>query len=139
MFAVDPAFDAASEPLVSLPLCEARLQNDARFPWLILIPRIAGVVEIEDLGPEDRARLLDEAVRAGQAVRAMGLALGRPAVKLNLGLLGNITRQLHVHIVGRRDDDPCWPGPVWGPGTPAAYDPHDLAAIRAAAIGVLKP
>ena len=139
MFAVDPAFDAASEPLVSLPLCEARLQNDARFPWLILIPRIAGVVEIEDLGPEDRARLLDEAVRAGQAVRAMGLALGRPAVKLNLGLLGNITRQLHVHIVGRRDDDPCWPGPVWGQGTPAAYDPHDLAAIRAAAIGVLKP
>jgi diadenosine tetraphosphate (Ap4A) HIT family hydrolase len=139
VFAVDPAFDAASEPLVSLPLCEARLQNDARFPWLILIPRIAGVVEIEDLGPEDRARLLDEAVRAGQAVRAMGLALGRPAVKLNLGLLGNITRQLHVHIVGRRDDDPCWPGPVWGQGTPAAYDPHDLAAIRAAAIGVLKP
>jgi diadenosine tetraphosphate (Ap4A) HIT family hydrolase len=136
VFAVDPAFDAASEPLVSLPLCEARLQNDARFPWLILIPRIAGVVEIEDLGPEDRARLLDEAVRAGQAVRAMGLALGRPAVKLNLGLLGNITRQLHVHIVGRRDDDPCWPGPVWGQ---AAYDPHDLAAIRAAAIGVLKP
>lgn len=139
MFAVDPAFDAASEPLVSLPLCEARLQNDARFPWLILIPRIAGVVEIEDLGPEDRARLMDEAVLGGRAVRAMGEALGRPVQKLNLGQLGNITRQLHVHIVGRRDDDPCWPGPVWGQGTPAAYDPHDLAAIRAAAIGVLKP
>jgi diadenosine tetraphosphate (Ap4A) HIT family hydrolase len=139
MFRIDPAFEAASEPLASLPLSEARLQNDARFPWLILIPRRDGLVEIEDLAPDDRARLLDEAVLAGRAVRAMGQALGRPVEKLNLGQLGNLTRQLHLHVVGRRADDPCWPGPVWGQGERAPYDIEALSKVRAAALGVLRP
>lgn len=137
MFRIDPAFDGASVPLVSLPFCEARLQDDARFCWLILIPRVAGAVEIEDLAREDRARLMDEVVLAGRAVRAMGEALGRPVGKLNLGQLGNITRQLHLHVVGRRPDDPCWPGPVWGQGVRVAYGIEDLARVRRAAIRVL--
>lgn len=139
MFALDPAFLAASEPLISLPLCEARLQNDRRFPWIILIPRVAGAVEIEDLQPEARDCLLDEAVLAGRAVRAMGAALGRPVEKLNLGQLGNLTRQLHLHVVGRRADDPCWPGPVWGQGEPAACEAEELTLVRAAALGALGP
>jgi len=138
MVRIDPAFDGASEPLASLPLCEVRLQNDARFPWLILIPCIDGLVEIEDLGQGDRVRLLDEAVLSGRAVRAIGEALGRPVEKLNIGQLGNLTRQLHVHVVGRRADDPCWPGPVWGQGAPAGYEINDLAVARAAALGVLR-
>jgi diadenosine tetraphosphate (Ap4A) HIT family hydrolase len=139
MFALDPAFDAASEVLIALPLCEVRLQNDRRFPWLILIPRLAGAVEIEDLDPADRARLMDEAVLAGRAVRAIGRAIRRPVEKLNLGQLGNVTRQLHLHVVGRRADDPCWPGPVWGQGEPAAYFLEELALARAAALKSLAP
>jgi diadenosine tetraphosphate (Ap4A) HIT family hydrolase len=139
MFAPDPAFDAASETLFILPLCEVRLQNDTRFPWLILIPRLEGAVEIEDLNPEDRAGLMNEGVLAGRAVRAIGQALGRPVQKLNLGQLGNITRQLHLHVVGRRADDPCWPGPVWGQGEPVAYGPEELALARVAALEGLAP
>jgi diadenosine tetraphosphate (Ap4A) HIT family hydrolase len=133
VFELDPAFLATSKALASLALCEARLQRDARFAWIVLVPRIAGAVELEDLSVEERAMLTSEIVAAGQAVRAIGAALGRPVEKLNIGQLGNITRQLHVHIVGRRADDPCWPGPVWGQGTSAAYAAEDLE--RAAAVG----
>jgi diadenosine tetraphosphate (Ap4A) HIT family hydrolase len=137
MFLLDPAFLVTSEPLASLRLCDARLQGDARFPWIVLIPRAAGAAEIEDLAPENRAALLDETLLAGQAVRAVGHALGRPVAKLNVGQLGNITRQLHVHVVGRRPDDAAWPGPVWGHGTAAPYSGPALAQALEAARTVL--
>ena len=133
MFALDPAFLPTSTALPGLALCEARLQLDARFPWIVLIPRIDGAIELEDLSVEERAMLMAEIVVAGEAVQAVGAALLRPVEKLNVGQLGNITRQLHVHVVGRRADDPCWPGPVWGQGLAAPYDPDSLeAALRAA-------
>ena len=116
MFATHPAFDAGSLALGSLGLSEVRLQLDSRFPWLILIPRVAGAREIEDLTPADRVQLTEEIVLAGRAVRAIGEALGAPVEKLNVGALGNVTPQLHVHVVGRRSDDVAWPGPVWGVG-----------------------
>jgi diadenosine tetraphosphate (Ap4A) HIT family hydrolase len=134
MFELDPAFLTSSHALISLPLCEARLQLDARFAWIVLVPRIAGAVEIEDLSVEERAMLTAEIVYAGEAVRAVGAALGRPVAKLNVGQLGNITHQLHVHVVGRRADDPCWPGPVWGQGAAEDYEPEALRAAVVAAI-----
>jgi diadenosine tetraphosphate (Ap4A) HIT family hydrolase len=135
VFELDPAFLTTSEALRELPLCEARLQLDARFPWIVLIPRVDGTVEIEDLSVEERAMLVAEIALAGEAVRAMGAALGRPVEKLNVGQLGNITRQLHVHVVGRRADDPAWPRPVWGQGTAEAYDTLGLkVAMRAARV-----
>jgi diadenosine tetraphosphate (Ap4A) HIT family hydrolase len=76
---------------------------------------------------------MTEIAAAGAAVRAIGAALGRPVEKLNVGQLGNVTCQLHVHVVGRRHDDPCWPGPVWGRGTPEAYCDAALASAKAAA------
>jgi diadenosine tetraphosphate (Ap4A) HIT family hydrolase len=134
MFQLDPAFLLASTGLPGLALCEARLQLDARFPWIVLIPRIDGAVELADLSVEERAMLMAEIVVAGEAVRAVGAALLRPVEKLNVGQLGNVTRQLHVHVVGRRQDDPCWPGPVWGQGVAQAYATEALeAALRAAA------
>src|SRR5271155_5034048 len=88
-FAVSAAILSTSEPLLSLTLCEARLQADARWPWLVLIPPPAGAKEIEHLSAADRAVLIEEATLAGAAVRAIGSALGRPVEKLNLGALGN--------------------------------------------------
>jgi diadenosine tetraphosphate (Ap4A) HIT family hydrolase len=136
MFVLDPAFEAGSTPLACLGLCEARLQLDARFPWLILIPRLAGARELEDLSAADRARLIEEIVLAGRAVRAMGQALGRPVAKLNVGSLGNLTPQLHVHVVGRRPDDAAWPGSVWGSGVAQPWPAPALAAVRRAALAV---
>jgi diadenosine tetraphosphate (Ap4A) HIT family hydrolase len=95
---------------------------------------MAGAVELDDLTAADRLALLDEIAAAGRAVRAVGAAFGRPVAKLNVGQLGNITRQLHVHIVGRREDDPSWPGPVWGHGAAVAYGDSALALARAAAL-----
>src|SRR5258706_14145297 len=94
MFALDPAFEGTSTALARLALCDARLQADARWPWIVLIPRRAGLLELEDLTPDDRARLMNEIVLAGAAVRAIGAAFGRPGEKLNVGRPGNITRQL---------------------------------------------
>ena len=130
-FRPDPAFEAGSVAAAEWALCHVRIQNDARFPWLILIPRVAGAVEIDDLSRADRAVLLEETVRAGEIVRRLGQAAGRPIDKLNIAALGNVTAQLHVHVVGRRRDDPLWPDPVWGRGVSEAYGADELAAALA--------
>jgi diadenosine tetraphosphate (Ap4A) HIT family hydrolase len=134
---LDPAFLRTSEPLGDLALSHVRLQADARYAWVVLIPRVEGARELEDLSVEQRATLMDEIVRAGAAVRAVGEALGPPVEKLNVGQLGNLTPQLHVHVVGRRADDPAWPGPVWGFGAAEAFDADQLAVALAAARGAL--
>lgn len=117
MFSPDLAFGSGSVALGELELCHVRLQDDARFPWLILIPRRSGAVELEDLGFADRRQLGEEIILAGRVIRQYAASCDRSIDKLNVGALGNITRQLHVHVIGRRTDDPAWPGPVWG--TPA--------------------
>ncbi len=128
-FHPDPAFQAGSVFAVDWPLCHVRLQDDARFPWLILIPRVSGATEIEQLSAADRAVLMDEIVRAGAVVRALGEAAGRPIDKLNVAALGNVTAQLHVHVVGRRRDDPLWPDPVWGRGGGEPHQPEELPGV----------
>jgi diadenosine tetraphosphate (Ap4A) HIT family hydrolase len=132
MFQLDPAFPATSHLLGDLPLCQARLQADARYAWIVLLPRVEGARELEDLTADQRRQLMDEILLAGEAARAVGAALGRPVAKLNVGQLGNVTPQLHVHVVGRRPDDAAWPGPVWGHGAAAAYGPEALQTALAA-------
>jgi diadenosine tetraphosphate (Ap4A) HIT family hydrolase len=133
MFVLDPAFPATSAFVADLPLCQARLQADARWPWLVLVPRVAGMREIEDLAPDARASLMDEILAAGRAVRALGVLSGREVEKLNIAALGNVTPQLHIHVVGRRADDAAWPGPVWGFGAAEPYEDHRLARTLARA------
>jgi diadenosine tetraphosphate (Ap4A) HIT family hydrolase len=138
-FHLDERLEMASTPLADLALCQARLQLDARWPWLVLIPRRPDLVELEALAAEDRAMLWDELARAGQAVRGIGAALGAEVEKLNVGALGNVVPQLHVHVVGRRHGDANWPGPVWGYGSPEPYGETALERARAAALPFLHP
>lgn len=121
-FSVAPAFEAGSVAAAEWPLCHVRLQDDARFPWLILIPRVEGAVELEDLSVEQRTMLMEETVRAGALVRRLGAV-----EKLNVGAIGNVTAQLHVHVVGRRRDDGLWPDPVWGRGPVFPYTDDERA------------
>lgn len=123
-FVLDPRLKADTQPVVSLELSDVLLMNDARFPWLVLVPRRAGMVEICDLSGAEQATLWQEANRAAQALRAVA-----PFDKLNLGALGNIVRQLHVHVVGRRERDAAWPGPVWGSGRALPYDEVSLERL----------
>jgi diadenosine tetraphosphate (Ap4A) HIT family hydrolase len=137
MFEIDPAFVATSEPVGDLALSHVRLQADARFPWIVLIPRRPLATELEDLAAGERDVLMEEILRAGSAVRAVASALGRPASKLNVGQLGNVTPQLHVHVIARRPDDAAWPAPVWGVGTAEPYAPDALQSALAAARAAL--
>jgi len=125
-FALDPRLATDTRPVASLPLCDVLLMNDARYPWLILVPRRAGLVEIADLHDDEQAVLWQEVDRAAAALRAAA-----PCDKLNLGALGNIVRQLHVHVVARVEGDAAWPGPVWGHGQAAAYDGKQLGTLLA--------
>ena len=136
-FALDPAFVATSAALGDLPLCHVRLQLDARYPWLVLIPRLDGLSELEDLSVSDRAVLMEETILAGAAVRAMAEILGLAIDKLNIGALGNVTPQLHIHVVGRRVGDPAWPGPVWGHSSGLAYEADVLERAVGAARAAL--
>lgn len=130
-FQPDPAFEASSLFAADSGLCHIRLQDDARFPWLILIPRRPNVVELEDLSETDRTALTEDIIRAGRIVRAMGEAFGHPIDKLNVAALSNVTPQLHVHVVGRRRDDPLWPDPVWGRGEQQSWSQNQKATLLA--------
>jgi diadenosine tetraphosphate (Ap4A) HIT family hydrolase len=99
-----------------LSLCRVLLMNDCRFPWAILVPRRAGLVELTDLAAADRARLIEETAQVAAALKKLS-----GAEKMNIGALGNIVRQLHVHVVGRSEGDDAWPGPVWGAGARVPY------------------
>jgi len=127
-FKADPAFETGSVVVCDWPLCEVRLQDDARFPWLILIPRRPGLLELEELTAAERVALMDEIVRAGGRARALGEAARPPVPKLNGVALGNVTAQRHVHIVGRRHDDGLWPDPVWGRGAALSHGANALQA-----------
>jgi diadenosine tetraphosphate (Ap4A) HIT family hydrolase len=111
-----------------LPLCRVLLMNDARWPWLILVPRREGLVELVDLEPPDQTHLMDEAGRAARFLKSQARA-----DKINVGALGNIVRQLHLHIVARVIGDPAWPGPVWGYGLATPYGDDAAQALIAAA------
>lgn len=125
-FVLDARLAADTLSVTDLPLCRVLLMKDARFPWLILVPRRAGMVEILDLTPEAQAQLWTEITLAADGLRAETQPL-----KLNIGALGNIVRQLHVHIVARFDGDAAWPGPVWGSGPAQPYEDAALAGLAA--------
>ena len=100
-------------------LCRVLLMDDAQFPWLVLVPRRAGLAELDELAKRERTQLMDEIMRAMKVLRGVV-----ECDKLNVGALGNIVRQLHVHVVARREDDAAWPGPVWGHGPAHHYLPE---------------
>ena len=115
-FVLDPRLAADSVFIADGPLSQLRLMDDARFPWLLLVPRVQNAEEWVDLDGGQQRLLLAELNQAAALLRALG-----PCDKLNIGALGNIVRQLHVHVVARRENDAAWPGPVWGSGPRAAY------------------
>ena len=126
LFELDPRLAADSAFVADGPLSQVRLMDDTRFPWLLLVPRVAGAAEWIDLDGGQQRLLLAEINQVSQLLRA-----ANGVEKLNIGALGNIVRQLHVHIVGRHAGDAAWPGPVWGSGT-AVRHAADALAQRAA-------
>jgi diadenosine tetraphosphate (Ap4A) HIT family hydrolase len=124
-FALDPRLAADTIEIGDLGLSRVLLMNDARYLWLILAPRRDNLSELVDLDGPDRAVLMEEIAAVSRPlIRSPGVD------KINVGALGNIVRQLHIHVVARRFNDAAWPGPVWGAGSAQRYEAE--AALKIA-------
>jgi len=121
-FLLHPQLLADTHPVCELTLCSVRLMDDARFPWLILVPRQPFLRELVDLSADDQVTLLREINRASRVLQRL-----YRTDKLNVGALGNLVPQLHVHVISRRIDDDAWPRPVWGVGQAEPYAPRNLS------------
>jgi diadenosine tetraphosphate (Ap4A) HIT family hydrolase len=117
-FVLDPRLSVESLEIGGLKLCKVWLFDDARFPWLVLVPQRRELVEIIDLDARDQALLTEDIATASKILKS---ATG--CYKLNVAALGNQVRQLHVHIIARFENDAAWPVPVWGIGEREPYDP----------------
>ena len=126
-FVVDPVIVSLTRPLADWPLCRVFLYNDSRYQWGLLVPRRPGAVEMCDLTLEDQQQLMAEIVQLSNLIRPL------PGVeKLNVGNLGNMVTQLHVHVIGRFKGDPAWPGPVWGHSDPRPWTDPATAPLALA-------
>ena len=120
-FVLNPQIEADSHFIADLELSHVRLHKNAAFPWIMLMPKRADMVEIIDLDEMDRNQLFAEIVQASQIMKN----LFQPK-KLNVANIGNMVSQLHVHVVARYEDDKAWPGPIWNSGVKADYNEIDL-------------
>ena len=123
-FALDPRLAADTFVVGETPLSQVLLMNDARYPWLILVPWQCDVTEPFELSEADQAQLWRESMRLGEAMKAHFAAN-----KLNIAALGNQVAQLHVHHIARFHADDAWPGPVWGVGNAVRYGDATLKAL----------
>jgi len=124
-FQLHPRLADDTQLVGDLPLCQLLLMNDRRFPWCVLVPRQADLRELHDLSADALAGLMNEVVTVSTALESHCNAF-----KINVGALGNLVPQLHVHVVARRENDAAWPGPVWGHGQAVPYEEAEAARLR---------
>lgn len=113
---LDPRLAADTHPVTSLSLCDVRLMDDTRYPWLVLVPRAAEASDWDDLPRDVQSELATEIDLACRALRQE-----YQPHKLNVATLGNIVSQMHIHVIARFREDAAWPGPVWGRGEAIRY------------------
>lgn len=121
-FQLHPRLAADCILIGRMPLSQLLLLDDARYPWFVLVPRIPGATEIYELEEDDQRRLWQESARLSRFMKQ-----AFHADKLNIGVLGNLVPQLHMHHVARFHTDPAWPGPVWGHSDPHPYAKHAIS------------
>ena len=126
-FVLDPRLDGDTIEIIRWPLSLVLLMNDARYPWLMLVPRRVGVSELTDLSDADQLQLHRESMALTQFMKTWF-----EAEKMNVASLGNVVAQLHVHHVARYQSDESWPAPVWGRGEAQRYTPEACQTLLAA-------
>ena len=124
MFELDSRLHNDTYFVCDLTLCRVLLMNDKQFPWLILVPMRNNIAEIIDLPEQEQQTLLAESAKVSKVLQQVF-----SPYKLNVGALGNVVRQLHVHHVARFENDVAWPKPVWGNQAPVAFDDAEASAI----------
>ncbi len=126
-WSLHPQLASATAAVGDLPLCRVLAADDANYPWVVLVPRRVGAVEIIDLDEAQRAQLMAEIARVCAALKEL-----TACDKLNVAAIGNVVPQLHVHVVARWTDDAAWPKPVWGAVPPTPYAAGELESLVAA-------
>lgn len=121
MFTLDSKLEADTAYIGRLPLSKVLLLNDARYPWLVLVPAYPDLYELYHLSKKERAQLIEETNWIAEK-----LADAYSADSMNVGALGNVVSQLHVHCVVRHQTDAAWPGPVWGHSPAQRYSDEAL-------------
>ncbi|GAA0210625.1 HIT family protein [Kangiella japonica] len=125
-FKLDARLERDCILLGNFELCQVLLMNDANYPWLILVPRVSGIRETYELSGSQKATLMKE---SNFVLEAMAKTFN--ADKMNLGALGNIVPQLHIHHIVRYETDLAWPAPVWGKVEPKPYSDSEREAVVA--------
>ncbi|MEP1443390.1 MAG: HIT family protein [Hyphomicrobiales bacterium] len=123
-FSLSDKLEADTFSVLDLRLSTVRLMNDARYPWIIMVPRIAHIEEMYELSRVEQSFLMEEMSAVSRAVKAV-----TNPTKMNVGALGNIVRQLHIHVIARFDTDATWPDPVWGKGEAKPYNDDGAAFL----------
>jgi diadenosine tetraphosphate (Ap4A) HIT family hydrolase len=131
-FALDQRLQQDCVVLGKLEFCQLLLMNNAAVPWFVLVPDTTQT-EVCDLTSAEQALLWTEVNTVAEYVRSH-----YQTDKLNIGAIGNVVSQLHVHVVGRREDDYCWPGVVWGSAIENLYTDDEVAAVVSSATENLK-
>ncbi|WP_433771761.1 HIT domain-containing protein [Pseudomonas putida] len=132
MFALDSRLQQDTLPIGDFPLCRLLLSNDSNYPWFILVPRRDDISEIFQLGVADQQLLWQETTALAELLKT-----AFDADKMNVGALGNVVSQLHMHVIVRKREDAAWPAPVWGKHPAIPYSAGQVAAIREQLRGVL--
>lgn len=125
MFSLHERLRADTLEITRLRLSRVLLMDDRSFPWLILVPERENVRELYDLDEKARSVLIEEIALASRIIQH----LYRPE-KINIGALGNIVAQLHIHVIGRFKSDRAWPGPAWGVGPAQPYGSEEGEGTR---------
>jgi len=119
-FTLDPRLNADTIPIPGTRSFKLLLMNDKRWPWIILVPEFPDARDIEDVDHGGLEPVIGMLADLSRTLKEMGVC-----DSTNVATLSNVVTQLHWHVVGRREGDPNWPGPVWGYGKPVPYSPEE--------------
>lgn len=122
MFTLHERLRADTFDVTRLNLSRVLLMNDSSYPWLILVPERENIRELYELNDKDRAVLIEEITLASRIIQHL-----YKTDKINVGALGNLVPQLHIHVIGRFESDRAWPGPAWGAGLAQPYGDDERA------------
>ena len=125
MFELHPQLQADTIPIKDLDICTVLLMNDSNYPWLILVPKRPNIREIFELSQAEQDTVNREISHVAKALNTHF-----KADKMNIGALGNMVPQLHIHIIARHKTDPTFPNPVWGNAIPIPYTETELKTLK---------
>lgn len=124
-FLVDPELEKDAFLIADLELSKLYVKNDKENPWFVLVPRKTGAVELVDLTHEELCMLMEEVTSVSEFLK-----MYYQPFKINIGALGNIVRQLHIHVLARYENDRAWPQALWGSAPSEHFEQFELENIK---------